>query len=258
MHGTVAVKLKTRVEIERGTGLGGLAGDAKIHRGVEEDFVLLDLLNHDLHFVIAVDVNERPAAGVEGDETLLNEGGEFEPAANLVDDFFFAEVVDHVESVCPGEWGNGTGSWRWSGGCLLAIRLLWQAGGEQDGLHGCKGVIHIVVDDPVAVMVRFAEFAVGNLEPPGNCLWAFGATAAKPLFQLAWIGRLNEYRHRLRISFENRKGTLNIDFKHYPLAAGQPGADLILQRAVPVLPAVDLAALDEIACGPPTVEISRR
>ena len=99
MDGPAAVKLEACVEIQRGACLGRLASDPQVHRGIKEDFVLLDLLDHDLHLVVAVDVDKRTAAGVEGDKPLLNERGEFEPAANLVDDFFFAEVVDHVVSV---------------------------------------------------------------------------------------------------------------------------------------------------------------
>src|SRR5437870_10135964 len=65
---------------------------------VEVDLVLQDFLNHDrqlVGLVAAAHVHQRPAAGVEHDHALLDQRGQLEAAAHLVDDPLFLQFVEH-------------------------------------------------------------------------------------------------------------------------------------------------------------------
>src|SRR4051812_12815875 len=64
---------------------GGEAAGADLARGVEIDLVLEDLLDDDGHLVPAAHIDQRPGAGVEHDHALLDQGGQLEAPAHLVD-----------------------------------------------------------------------------------------------------------------------------------------------------------------------------
>ena len=65
-------------------------GHANFVRSVQVDLVLDDFLQHDLHLVLRAGIHERPAAGVQLNEPLLDEGRQLKAAADLVDDSLFA------------------------------------------------------------------------------------------------------------------------------------------------------------------------
>ena len=102
--------------------------------------------------------------------------------------------------------------------------------------------------------MRLQQFPMGHLQPAGHRFRRFRAPGPQPLKQLVGVGRLDEDRHCFRIPCQNRKCTLNVDFEHNPLPGCQSGGDLVHQRAIPILTAVDLAALQEVAGGPPPLE----
>ena len=65
---------------------------------------------------------------------------------------------------------------------------------------------------------------------------------------MRWIGRLNKDCYRLRIPFQNRKGTLDVNFKNNPFPMGEARCNLIFQRSVPIFAAIYLAALNKSGC----------
>ena len=72
------------------------------------------------------------------------------------------------------------------------------------------------------------------------------------------MGRLDKDGDRLRITSENGECTLYVDLEHDPFSGRQTRGHLSHQRAVPVLPAIHLAALQELADGPPPLELIER
>ena len=103
--------------------------------------------------------------------------------------------------------------------------------------------------------MRLQQFPMGHLQPAGHRFRRFRSPGPQPLKQLVGVGRLDENRHGLRIPCQNRKCTLNVDFEHDPLSGCQSGGDFVHKRAIPILAAVDLAAFQEIAGGPPPLEL---
>src|SRR5207253_3557886 len=78
---------------------------------VQVDLVLQDLLDHDGHVVATAHVHERPGPLIQGDHPLLNQGGELETPAHLVDDCFFLQIIEHFNFFRPDQYQK-TGYWR--------------------------------------------------------------------------------------------------------------------------------------------------
>jgi hypothetical protein len=78
---------------------------------VQVDLVLQDLLDHDGHVVATAYVHKRPGPPNQGDHPLLNQGGELETTAHLVDDFFFLQIIEHVNFFRTDQYQK-TGYWR--------------------------------------------------------------------------------------------------------------------------------------------------
>ena len=82
------------------------AGDAKstiVKQAVTSDInidtpasVLHDLPNDDLHLVFSIQIDEYRGALIEGNQALLNQGGELESATHLLDDLFFSKLIEHT------------------------------------------------------------------------------------------------------------------------------------------------------------------
>ena len=144
-------------------------------------------------------------------------------------------------------------------GHRLVLGVGWgvrQAGVEQDPLdpcHRCRYVV--VVDDSVLIVVRLKQLPPCHFQPPGHRVRRLGASTPQPFEQLVGVRRFDEDRDGFRIPCQNRKCTLDVDFEHDPLARSHPGGNLIHERAVPILPAVNLAAFQEIAGFSPTLEL---
>src|SRR5947209_7759321 len=62
---------------------------------LQVNFVLEDLLDDDGQLVAALDLDQRPGPGVQRHHALLDQRGQLEPAAHLVDNRFFFQVVVH-------------------------------------------------------------------------------------------------------------------------------------------------------------------
>jgi len=133
-----------------------------------------------------------------------------------------------------------------------------QTGREQDPFDLHQRRVDVVVDDAVAVAVGLEEFTAGHFQPPGHRLRRLGAPALEPLQQLVGVRGLDEDRDRVRIPLEDRECTLHVDLQHDPLSGRQPRGHLGGQGAVPVLPAVDPAAFQELTLGPPPLELGKR
>src|SRR5262249_55454541 len=79
---------------------------------VQVDLVLQDLLDHGGHVVPTAYAHKRPGPPIQGNHPLLNQGGELETPAYLVDDCFFLKIFDHLNffqttvapSARPVEW----------------------------------------------------------------------------------------------------------------------------------------------------------
>ena len=95
---------------------------------------------------------------------------------------------------------------------------------------------------------------MSDLEPPGHRLAGLGASGHEPLFEMIGCGGLDEDRHRLGITVEDRQCTLNVDLEHHPIAGRQTGSDFVRQRSVPMLPAVDPTTLEEFPTIPAPIE----
>ncbi len=64
---------------------GRLGRHLNVHLGVEIDFILHDLVDDDLHFVVVLGIHQRPRAAVKLHQSLLDQGGKLETAADLFD-----------------------------------------------------------------------------------------------------------------------------------------------------------------------------
>ena len=71
---------------------GRIRRRSSLVRHVEIDLVLQDFLDDDFQLVVAADIDQRPGAGVERDEPLLDQRRELEPPADLVDDLLLLSV----------------------------------------------------------------------------------------------------------------------------------------------------------------------
>ena len=83
------------------------------------DFVLHDLLDDNRHLVHPPSVDQRTRPLVQRDHPLLDQGGQLEPAADLVDDVFFFEFFEHQRQTpggcCCRIWASSsTARSRWS------------------------------------------------------------------------------------------------------------------------------------------------
>jgi hypothetical protein len=63
--------------------------------GGQIDLVLQDFLDHHLHLVVRIEVDQRSATSVELNQAFLNQGRQFESATDLVHDGFFFELFEH-------------------------------------------------------------------------------------------------------------------------------------------------------------------
>src|SRR6516225_1201969 len=63
---------------------------------VQVDLVLQDLPDHGGHPVPTAYAHKRPGPPIQGDHPLLNQGGELETPAYLVDDCFFLQIIEHL------------------------------------------------------------------------------------------------------------------------------------------------------------------
>ncbi len=98
------------------------------------------------------------------------------------------------------------------------------------------------------------KLPASHLEPTRHRLRRLSATAAKPLKQLVGMRWLDENRDCLGVLLEHRECTLHVDLQHDPLPRGHSGGHFGHKGAVPVLPAVNLAALQKLPCRPPPFE----
>ena len=52
-------------------------------------------MDDDFHFVLGVDIDQRPTATIELDQSLLDQGRQFESSTDLVYNRFFFELFEH-------------------------------------------------------------------------------------------------------------------------------------------------------------------
>jgi hypothetical protein len=91
---------RRQIELRRAAdGPLRFAGDSHLTRGVEVNLVLQDFLDDDFHLVVALEIHQRPGAGVDRGQPLLNQRRQLKPAADFVDDLFFFQRVDHCKAV---------------------------------------------------------------------------------------------------------------------------------------------------------------
>jgi len=146
--------------------------------GIEIDFILDDLADHDFELIFALEIDQRPAAGIQGDEPFLNERREFEPPAHFVDDFFFFQFFEHgasglgvFVSRCLRVWAKTTRHVD-----TPTLSLL------QNTQYFVDGFVDGLVRYLVAVQIGLGQLAAGHIQAALGGLFRFRRPAAEPAF----------------------------------------------------------------------------
>lgn len=87
-----------QIKLGRAANRSSFPSDSDLARCVKVDFVLKDFLDDDFHLVVGLEIHQRPGAGVDGGEPLLDQGRELKSPADLVHDLFFLQSVNHFLS----------------------------------------------------------------------------------------------------------------------------------------------------------------
>ena len=128
----------------------------------------------------------------------------------------------------------------------------------QDADDRLNGFVNVLVYNAVLVAVGLEKFAVGNLQPTGHGIRRLRAAALEPQGKLVRMRWFDKDRQGSIIPSQNRKRTLNVNFEDNPRSSSQSRGHFFDQRAIPVLPSIDLAALQKLPSCPPPLKFSER
>src|SRR4051812_31256227 len=97
-----------------------------------------------------------------------------------------------------------------------------------------NGLLHVAINDLVAVAVSFGQLALGRLQSAGQRFFALGPPRAKPPLKLFHRTAVHENCKGVGMLFEHRQSALDVNLQEYPLTVRKSSRHLTLKRSVPI------------------------